>query len=79
MSRGAELVRIEREARRCCEDADRCRQKLLALTSFRTPGELALLGDNARLVEIRGCMADFENCIRRAIELETERTAVAAE
>lgn len=77
MSRGAELVRIERELKRCAEDATRARNRLMAVTSCEGADGLARLNGSSAWLEVLSALNELQQCAARAAELLKDKRDVA--
>lgn len=77
MSRGAELVRIDKQLQRCVEDADRARSRLIVLTSFAGADGLAAMNGPTPRMDVIKALNEYQQCAARCAELLNEKRDVA--
>lgn len=64
------LVELDRELKRCIEDAVKHRNALISATSFSSDATLATID----AIDIERAVSNFEACIRRAGDLRRRRS-----
>lgn len=75
---GRQLVEMEREEKRCVEDANRHRDALIHLSHFGDSAGLARLACADAAVRLERALLDLQLCARRAAELQEDRKRLAA-